>query len=353
MVVSALPLLIAVGAVTVLVGTRAIIRRAVTEQCCGKCRYPVRGLPTPACPECGSDLREVGILIPERASERIVGLRQFAMLALVILAGVWSFQARRFVMTDFIRQHATFEFRRQSNVITINCIATARSGIGKDPTTMTVLFPTIEARFGVGEGDSGDDAGPMRRFEQFEARRFENVARVPLDETDMANWLRSIEWGETAASDAERIVERMREYVNLTEFRGSYLHSSGSSTSGRGSLRASRRMFNITTLWIGAVWLVVFWLFWLLWRRREMRFVGRTNMADMTLAHLLAWTGFCFMGCGMVLSVVHFTFTTLTASSSIGQLIAIVFWIAILVIRINQAFRHADRERSEHARPMP
>lgn len=31
---------------------------------CGRCGYSARGLPTFTCPECGSDLREVGILIP-------------------------------------------------------------------------------------------------------------------------------------------------------------------------------------------------------------------------------------------------------------------------------------------------
>lgn len=37
-------------------------RRAVTEAVCGKCGYAVVGLPTFTCPECGSDLREVGIV---------------------------------------------------------------------------------------------------------------------------------------------------------------------------------------------------------------------------------------------------------------------------------------------------
>jgi len=33
---------------------------------CGKCGYSARGLPGLDCPECGSDLREVGIVLPEK-----------------------------------------------------------------------------------------------------------------------------------------------------------------------------------------------------------------------------------------------------------------------------------------------
>ncbi len=38
--------------------------RSVTHPECGHCGYDVRGLPTFICPECGRDLREVGILTP-------------------------------------------------------------------------------------------------------------------------------------------------------------------------------------------------------------------------------------------------------------------------------------------------
>src|SRR4051812_17324269 len=33
-----------------------------SPRACGRCGYDVRGLPTFTCPECGSDLREVGIV---------------------------------------------------------------------------------------------------------------------------------------------------------------------------------------------------------------------------------------------------------------------------------------------------
>jgi hypothetical protein len=38
-------------------------RAASDAPVCGKCGYCVRGLPTFICPECGSDLRDVGIKV--------------------------------------------------------------------------------------------------------------------------------------------------------------------------------------------------------------------------------------------------------------------------------------------------
>ena len=37
-------------------------RRARLPGVCGKCGYNVTGIPTFTCPECGSDLRKVGIV---------------------------------------------------------------------------------------------------------------------------------------------------------------------------------------------------------------------------------------------------------------------------------------------------
>jgi lipid-A-disaccharide synthase-like uncharacterized protein len=37
---------------------------------CGQCGYVVRGISSLTCPECGSDLREVGVLAPTRRAQR-------------------------------------------------------------------------------------------------------------------------------------------------------------------------------------------------------------------------------------------------------------------------------------------
>ncbi|MCC7291262.1 MAG: hypothetical protein IT449_04265 [Phycisphaerales bacterium] len=53
---------------------------------CGRCGYPARGLPTFTCPECGSDLREVGIIRHSRGHRRKVLLVGLATLGAVVLA---------------------------------------------------------------------------------------------------------------------------------------------------------------------------------------------------------------------------------------------------------------------------
>jgi len=63
-------LVLAVGLVVgIIVFTRISKNRRsrVSEPACGKCGYSVRGLPTFTCPECGADLREVGIITPSRS----------------------------------------------------------------------------------------------------------------------------------------------------------------------------------------------------------------------------------------------------------------------------------------------
>jgi hypothetical protein len=61
--------LILAGAVFLLIllwlGARPVYRHAsVSEQCCARCRYPVQGLASNTCPECGADLRGEGTLRP-------------------------------------------------------------------------------------------------------------------------------------------------------------------------------------------------------------------------------------------------------------------------------------------------
>ena len=47
----------------------------VTQPSCRACGYAVRGLPSFTCPECGSDLREVGIDTPGRGVEFLMQLK--------------------------------------------------------------------------------------------------------------------------------------------------------------------------------------------------------------------------------------------------------------------------------------
>lgn len=60
-----LMLVVILGAIGVSI-VAAIVRwrDRVRQPCCGDCRYPVEGLTTFTCPECGKDFREAGILVP-------------------------------------------------------------------------------------------------------------------------------------------------------------------------------------------------------------------------------------------------------------------------------------------------
>ena len=57
-------LLLALVVVLVVLVLRRRRGPAVALPSCGQCGYAVRGLPTFTCPECGADLREVGIVTP-------------------------------------------------------------------------------------------------------------------------------------------------------------------------------------------------------------------------------------------------------------------------------------------------
>lgn len=64
-------------------------RRRASEPVCGACGYPVRGLPNFACPECGGDLREVGITGPRLAGAGGLGwkvLRAASVSVRVVVA---------------------------------------------------------------------------------------------------------------------------------------------------------------------------------------------------------------------------------------------------------------------------
>ncbi len=52
-----------IGLVAFTLGRRSRVR-SVSRPCCGRCLYAVAGLTSLTCPECGSDLRVVGILTP-------------------------------------------------------------------------------------------------------------------------------------------------------------------------------------------------------------------------------------------------------------------------------------------------
>ncbi len=63
-------------------------RDRVRVPCCGSCRYPVEGLSTFTCPECGADFRTAGILVKGvRPKHRMHVVEVFAAWAVVAVIG--------------------------------------------------------------------------------------------------------------------------------------------------------------------------------------------------------------------------------------------------------------------------
>ena len=73
--------------------------------CCGACRYPVVGLESLTCPECGGDLRVAGILPPRH---RLLHPAVFLLMWLAFFpvpATVGVFQLMRFGPIAVVRSH--------------------------------------------------------------------------------------------------------------------------------------------------------------------------------------------------------------------------------------------------------
>ena len=65
------------------------VGRRITEPGCGRCGYPVRGLHTPICPECGANRNVVGVVRPYRPSRALGTLGLLAAWAAVLGALAW------------------------------------------------------------------------------------------------------------------------------------------------------------------------------------------------------------------------------------------------------------------------
>lgn len=74
-----------VGLVAV-VWARCRKRPKISEPSCGQCGYAVRGLPGFTCPECGSDLRDVGIVTPQARPRpsRVLPALGWTLLVLIL-----------------------------------------------------------------------------------------------------------------------------------------------------------------------------------------------------------------------------------------------------------------------------
>ncbi len=99
LIILVLLVLIAAGVTLIILGLTGRKARGGDGAVCGKCGYSVKGLTALSCPECGSDLREVGIERPGGAAGRNVALVcGIVLLGLVFMCVVttlfWGMQVR-------------------------------------------------------------------------------------------------------------------------------------------------------------------------------------------------------------------------------------------------------------------
>ena len=59
-------------------------KRAGSTANCGQCGYAARGLESFECPECGADLREVGIVPPRTPTQFRTALNRFLIIDMIL-----------------------------------------------------------------------------------------------------------------------------------------------------------------------------------------------------------------------------------------------------------------------------
>ncbi len=81
-------------------GYRPLPLKRSDAPCCPKCRYPVRGIESLSCPECGGDFREIGIATPQLMRTRM-SPAVWWLLLLPFVALIVSFTALAAVVPTF------------------------------------------------------------------------------------------------------------------------------------------------------------------------------------------------------------------------------------------------------------
>jgi hypothetical protein len=95
---AALAVCCALAAVGIWIVWRMPRRTGTTEPACGRCGYFVTGLSGNVCPECGSDLRAVGVITPGGARQAPARLKLATMVLLLPLPLVFGWQLVRPVL---------------------------------------------------------------------------------------------------------------------------------------------------------------------------------------------------------------------------------------------------------------
>lgn len=242
---------------TAVVGGR---RKRITVPSCGSCGYAVEGLETLRCPECGSDLRAVGIVTPATSGGVPRGVwavlfTMFLPIPALIISGVLSTALPRNYQ---FRTSTTLSMpkSKQYNSIIVNGDGTGQRGMQQaDRITLTLVpndgskVPTLTYRpqddvvtFGPPSGQTIDELSAESMRAWFTAAGVDPTATgVDAEIIDTLRTIRMVEMGSSGGST------------------GAFSGMSGSS----GSSTAPRTWFTVVMLifwlavWIGGLLLIL------------------------------------------------------------------------------------------------
>lgn len=248
----------------ILIGVAGGRRKRVTAPSCGSCGYAVEGLETLRCPECGSDLRTVGIITPATSGGVPRGVwavlfTLFLPIPALVISGVLSTALPRVYQ---FQASTTLSSPRSGafNSVVVSGEGTGRRGIrqadsivltlipndGRKVPTLTYLPADNKAIIGPPANQTIDQLSTEAIEAWFASAGVETSTPAITKETiDILRTIRMVEMGSSGGS---------------TSAFGGMGGSSGSST-------APRTWFTVTMLifwlavWIGGLFLIL--------RRRE------------------------------------------------------------------------------------
>ena len=255
-------------------------RRRVAEPSCGRCGYSVRGLASFNCPECGSDLREVGIVTP--AMGRGAGPLVWAALWTLFLP--WPAMALSVLLTSTVLPRGVVTDMRRTIFVqapylnrTIQARMTGR-GVRFGQQAAAQPVPVTELTLDAG---TGGGAGPMQVDLSTNAWRYRNAKRQtvsngPFGPAAVLQWLGDMGFDTTdariqsRAADIHAGVQEMPQAQNkFTDFGKDGRDPFGVVTAHPTFVTTMPRPIPWVEWGLPAAWVVV-WLVGLLWiiRRR-------------------------------------------------------------------------------------
>ncbi len=270
--VMAVGMLLAAGIiVAVLISVMAMAvryRDRVRRPCCGRCRYPVEGLTSLTCPECGADFRREGILVPGvRPRNRVYVAEMTAAWVLVCVFG--SLLTAGFVgMFDFARvmQFSRNEVLTPSSGALTSINASVQGTAGANDSAMSAPAEAIVLQTG-----QTSAVTPLLLEVDLSMRTWQvrpstgagpvvSEGRLPVTDADVAAWLKAT--GVSGVNDAATDIAALTTYINS----GAKLSSStalgsvlgGSSVSFRpaGWVMVASIAFWAIMFFPGMVWIV-------------------------------------------------------------------------------------------------